>query len=127
MRELQKKEHFRRAMYSLPTLIILGLITFILAKGAVNIVLKEQESREKAAILKEEMQALVLREEMLRGKIAYLQTPKGLEDEIKDKFSVVPEGEYVAIIVDQKLAATSTDLSEVSWYRKIWSAIMGDQ
>ena len=127
MRELQKKEHFRRAMYSLPTLIILGLITFILAKGAVNIVLKEQESREKAAILKEEMQALVLREEMLRGKIAYLQTPKGLEDEIKDKFSVVPEGEHVAIIVDQKLAATSTDLSEVSWYRKIWSAIMGDQ
>jgi len=115
----------RRFLYSIPSIVILALISFALAKGAVKIILKEEESRKRVEVLKAEVVAMALREDVLKRNIARLETPEGVEDEIKDKFSVVPEGEYVAIIVDEKRAATSTDDFKFPWYRRLWGVIMG--
>ncbi len=114
-------------MYSLPTLILLAIIAFILAKGAIRIIVKEDGSRKRVDSLQAEIALNTARIEELKGRINRLGTPEGIEDEIKDKFSVVPPGEYVAIIVDDKRPATTTDGSEIPWYKKIWSAIIGTQ
>src|SRR3989338_2142757 len=115
----------KRFLYSIPSIVILALLSFALAKGAVQIILKEEESRKRVEALKTEVTAMVLREETLKRNIARLETPEGVEDEIKDKFGVVSEGEYVAIIVDEKRAATSTDDFKFPWYRRLWGVIMG--
>lgn len=114
----------RRTLYSIPFLLALTIIAFILAKGAVKIVVKEKESREKVEILSEQLSAQTAREEMLRKNIARLGTPEGLEEEIKNKFNAVTLGEYVALITDDKYLATSTDDSKLPWYKGIWGAII---
>ena len=66
------------------------------------------------------------REAELRADIARLKTDDGIKDEIRQKFSVAQSGENVAVIVDEKRVATSTDNSAKPWYKKIWDAIMPD-
>ena len=127
MRELQKKQKFRRVLYSIPSLIILSIATFFLVKGAINMVNKGWQSSERSKGLEEKAGNLVIREQELRENIARLQTEEGVKDEIKDKFSVTQEGEYVAVIVDNKRNSSSTDIDAEAWYKKLWIAIMGDE
>ncbi len=111
-------------MYSLPSLAILLVLSFLLAKGAVKMVEKERESSKLSGNLEAKAAALVLREQALNSSIAHLQTEEGIKDEIKKKFSVTQEGEYVAVIIDDSAAASSTDPSLLPWYKKLWVAIM---
>ena len=127
MKELQRKQKIRRMMYSIPSLVVLLIIAFFLARGAVRVVDKERESSERAKDLKERATALVLREQELSHGIARLQTEEGVRDEIKERFNVTQEGEYVAVIVDDRKVSTSTDSSLWSWYKKLWVAIIGSK
>ena len=125
MKELQRKQRIRRAMYSYPSLLALLIITFFLAKGAVNVLGKQKESRERAKMLEEKAASLVLREAELSEAVRHLQTEEGIKEEIKERFSVTQEGEYVAIIVDERKNASSTDRSTWPWYKKLWFSIIG--
>ncbi|MBI1974256.1 MAG: septum formation initiator family protein [Candidatus Zambryskibacteria bacterium] len=119
MRELRNK-----GMYSLPVIILLSIAAFTLTKGAIKILVKEKESRQKVEALRQEISAMTVREELLKKKIERLGTPEGLEEEIKEKFSVVREGEHAAIIVDEKRSATSTDVLKMPWYKKLFIRII---
>lgn len=127
MRELQRKQKLRRILYSFPSLIILLVITFFLAKGAIGVIGKSLESYQRSKNLEEKAEALAVREQELKEGIARLQTEEGVKNEIKERFSVTQEGEYVAVLVDDRRLASSTDGSDLSWYKKLWIAIMGDK
>lgn len=97
-----------------------------MAKGAIGVVLKERESRERLRDLEAKAEALVIREAELQRDIAKLQTREGVIEEIKEKFSVTEEGEYVAIIVDERNKATTTEERSKAqklkdWWRNLWS------
>ena len=124
MKEFQGKQKIRRVIYSIPLLIVLSIVAFLLVKGAVRVANKERESSERSRDLGEKTAALVLREQELREGIARLKTEEGVKDEIKERFSVTQEDEYVAIIIDEKRSSTSTDASLSAWYRRFWDAIM---
>ena len=85
---------------------------------------KGWESSERSKDLEKRAAALILREEELKGNIARLQTEEGVRDEIKEKFSVTEEGEYVAVIVDDRKVSSSTDGSTLAWYKRFWNVIM---
>ena len=125
MRELQKRQKVRRVMYSIPSLIILLIFAFFLARGAIRVMEKERESSERARALEEKTATLILREQELEGDITRLETKEGVRSEIREKFGATEEGEYVAIIVDDRTVSTSTDSSLWPWYKKLWVAIMG--
>ena len=124
MRELQRKQRIKRAVYSLPSIIILSIIAFILTKGALGVMGKERESSGRSKDLEKKAAALVLREQELREGIARLETEEGIKGEIKEKFNVTQAGEYVAVVVDDPGAASSTDNQALPWYKRLWSAIM---
>ena len=84
---------------------------------------KERESARLTKELEERIAGLGLREKELEGDVAHLETSKGVEGEIRERFTVVQEGEHVAVIVDERGTATNTN-SELPWYKKFWSAIM---
>ncbi|MDO8569789.1 MAG: hypothetical protein Q7R89_03405 [bacterium] len=125
MEKSQRKQRIRRVIYSAPSLIVLLLIAFLLAKGAVGVMNKEWESREQSNNLEGKTAALVTRERELRENIARLETEEGIKDEIRKRFSVTQEGELVAVIVDDSRVSTSTDSSLWPWYKKLWFAIIG--
>lgn len=120
MREFQKKAETRRLIYSIPSLILLFLVALLLLNGVIGVLGKEFASRKQARELEDKMALLRAREAELEVDIARLQTEEGIEKEIKEKFSVVQEGEHVAVLVDERKTASSTDDGE-AWYKKIWA------
>ena len=125
MRELHKRRRSGRFIYSLPFLVLLFIITFILAKGAIGVLGKGRESVEMTRNLKEKAASLAMREMELKEDIARLETEEGLREEIRDKFSVTEEGEFVAVIVDERRATSSDGVGDLPWYKRLWTAIIG--
>ena len=124
MKELRRKQRMKELLYSWPALILMVVLVFFLIKGSAEVMVKERESAKRVENLEKETEALSAREAELRDGIARLQTEEGIVEEIREKFSVAREGEYVAIIVDEKANASSTESTEGSWYKKILGAIM---
>jgi len=124
MRELQRKQKIRRAIYSIPFLVILFIIAFFLVKGAVKMAEKEWESSGRVKDLEGKVAALILRELELKEDIARLESEEGIKDEIRGKFNVMQEGEHIAIIVEERHSSTSTDALGMPWYKKFWNAII---
>lgn len=88
---------------------------------------KERESSRRSRELEGQASVLTLREQELRDDITLLQTEEGIKDEIKERFSVTQEGEYLAVIVDDKRVSSSTNNSALPWYKRLLTAIMGNK
>ena len=126
MRELQRKQRMKQVLYSWPVLVLVAVLTFFLAKGAAGVMVKERESADMVGKLEAEKREIESREAELREGIARLQTEEGIIEEIRAKFGVTREGEYMAVIVDEK-AGGNTEKTDVSWYERIWDAIIKKQ
>lgn len=125
MRELENRQKFRKRLYSVPALAVLLVITVMLVKGAYSILLTERESARDARLLAEEVDALALREQVLKEAIEKLETPEGVEEEIKSKYNVARAGEMVAVVVDRPENKASTTQEKLPWWKRIWTAIIG--
>jgi cell division protein FtsB len=125
MKELQRKQKFRRALYSVPSLILLLIIAALIARGAYRVFTKERESAHRVADLKDKINVLSSRETELEADIARLGTDEGKIEEIKRKFNVAAEGEHVAVVVDPRGKAATTTPVKTPWYKRIRDAIIG--
>lgn len=124
MRELQRKQRLKRLIFSWPSLLILSLVTALLIKGAAGVMLKERQSAQRVENLEAQAAALEAREAELNESIEELKTEEGTKAFIREKFSVAQEGEYMAIIVDEKARPEEGHKSKV-WYKRWWDAIIG--
>jgi len=88
---------------------------------------KANESSRLSKDLEAQAVILTLREQELNEDIRRLQTEEGVKEEIKERFSVTQEGEHVAVVVDERRAASSTEEGKLSWYKRFWIAIMGNK
>jgi cell division protein FtsB len=123
MRELEKKQRTKKRIYSIPVLVILLALTVLLAKGTYGVMKKRQESSNHVETLKAKLAELEDRKAELNKNIDRLSTPEGVDREIKEKFSVSKEGEEVAIIVDPKEPATTTEVESGPFYKRWWNTV----
>jgi hypothetical protein len=114
MRELEKKQRTKKRIYSIPVLAILLVLTALIAKGTYGVMMKRAESANHVETLKAK-----------NKNIDRLSTPEGVDREIKEKFSVSKAGEEVAIIVDPKALATSTESTKEPFYKRWWNTVRG--
>ena len=90
-------------MFSVPLLVVLGLVFAYLAAVSFRVYLKyrkvaaERERTEKEYIL------ALQRERELRQKIDYLRSDFGKERELRKRFNLAKPGERVFIIVDKEV------------------------
>jgi hypothetical protein len=124
MREFQVKLRRKHLVYSYPSLLLLGLVTILIIKGTVGIMLKERASAQRVDELQAESLRLQEARDKLNEKISKLQTEEGIKDEIKRKFSVTEEGEQVAIIVDNRVKASSTTSFQEGWIKNLWQVFL---
>ena len=120
VKELQRKQRLKRLVYSWPSLVLLAIFSVLLVRGAVEIFGKERESAKVVAELEERTMSLAAREAYLQGEIKSLNTKEGIIEEIKRKFSATREGEYVAILVEEKGGDISTSTTTGEWLRGAW-------
>jgi len=108
MLEFQKKRKVRRWLYSNWTVGVLLLLLLLGGDAVWKIYQKEAVSRANLVEAQKELERLKVRQNDLTQSVDRLRTPAGIEEEIRNKFSVVKDGEQVAIIVDSQNVATVT-------------------
>jgi cell division protein FtsB len=124
MKELQTKQNFKKSLYSLPMLIIMLILTFLISRGAMLIMSKNYESAETLKELGREVETLSNRRIELDGGIQRLQTEEGLTEEIRSKYNAVRMGEGVVIVVDYESTSTVESDEPRAWYERFLDAIM---
>lgn len=96
----QSTGNVRRAVYSWPMIVFLGVLTVVVLVGAGNIYQKSQITKgnlDETTALYEELSA---REAELMAGVRSLETDFGVEAEIRDKFGLVRDGEEVVVVID---------------------------
>lgn len=101
MRELEQRRNPLRLLSLRLFTVGLLLIIFALVKGVWSIYQKERETYEGRARAEQELADLDEREAHLRGEIARLRSPAGMEEALRQQFDMAKEGEGVIVIVDR--------------------------
>ena len=104
----QEKKKFHQIVYSRPTLVLLAVLLVVTLNSTWKMYEKASLAREQKNRLENELESLKTRELDLQAKIANLKTERGLEEEIRGRFSVAKNGESVVVVVDPSSEGTST-------------------
>ncbi len=108
-----RNTHALRRILTAPiTIIALTVILVLIIKGVVGAYESERKSSEELKKARQNAEELASRERFLENQIERLESPRGLEEELRGKFPVAKEGEHVVIIVDQKDSAGATASEE---------------
>lgn len=111
-----------RLIYTTPFLVIAGLITLSILSGTWKMYEKAKVTEENLSKVDTVYTELQKRESDLVANVQQLQTPFGIETEIRNKYGFVKDGEEVVVIVDKPIedeAASTTVESKKSFWRKI--------
>jgi len=113
----------RRAAYSWPAVVILGIIAVSMIVAVWNIYQKEELTRANLDQITETHDVLQEREAELVASVNSLETTFGVESEIRDKFGLVREGEEVVVVVDggEEKGENNDVGKKKSWWERIKS------
>jgi hypothetical protein len=118
MLDFQQKRKLRSRLYNRYTLIFLGLMIILAIHSVWDVYQKQEESQTLLSVAQSQATDLQNRATELQNKIAYMQTPEGLEAEIRSKFNVAKADENVVVVLDSD-DVNSTTTTEVSFWQKI--------
>lgn len=104
----REKKKFYQIIYSRPTFVLLAVLLVVTLNSTWKMYEKASLAREQKNRLEKELEDLKARELDLQVKIANLKTERGLEEEIRTRFSVAKNGESVVVVVDPSSGGTST-------------------
>jgi cell division protein FtsB len=120
MAEFEERKKFWRIFYS-PLVFIILLVAFLfMARALWRVYTHERVSTQDRNRLENELATVSVRATVLKNQVEALQTPQGVEDEIRSKFNVTKVGEGVAVIVNgtNTMSATTTSVATKSWWQK---------
>ena len=100
MRELREKRRVQRTLYSKVIIGILVVALFFVLSATWGVYEKYRETKENRDIAEQELLKFEERERNIKDEIARLKTERGVEEEIREKFGFVKEGEGVIVIVE---------------------------
>jgi cell division protein FtsB len=130
MFDFQEKRKIRRILYSKVSISIVLLLAMFMGMSALERYTTERETARKLNEREAVLDSLNLRAEALGAKVERLKNDRGLEEEIRNRFDVVKEGEQVVIFIgedqeEKPRTATSTSIEEQSsgpWLKmfKFW-------
>ena len=120
MLDFHQKRKIRAVIYARVTLVILSIIVLIMLHSTWVVFQKKGESERMKNISEKNIESLKLRQSELKSKIDRLETPSGLEEEIRSKFTVAKSGENMVVVVDNSEGPTSTTSSMIGFWQRFW-------
>jgi len=108
MRNSKGNREERKIMHSKPVLVILGIIIIVFAWNITGFIGKMKETARNKKIAENNMRELEQTRIKLSADIANLQTEKGVEENIREKFGLAKEGESMIVIVEEKNPSAET-------------------
>jgi len=96
----QERKKLRKILYSRVTLVVLAVVLFGVARGAWNIHQKAEIARSERDIASHTLSDLESRTAELKTSLVRLKSERGMEEEVRQKYTVAKPGEEVVIVVD---------------------------
>ena len=112
MKSFQRKNKFKRFMQTKPVLLILVIMVIAFAWNIAGMVGKMNETVKNRKDVENKISELEQMKSELSSDIDDLNTDKGVEESIREKFGLAKEGEGMIIIVDDKDPEEGTQKSE---------------
>ena len=108
----------RQTIYDRLILVVLLLLLLLIARGVWKLWQKNNMAESNLLASAEHLKQLEERKAMLEAKTAKLETARGVEEEIRNNFSVVKPGEKVINLVDpDKPTTTATSTPVRHWWQ----------
>ena len=118
MRKFQQKREWRDILQSKPVLILLGFIIIAFTWNVYGLLTRMQETVKNRKIEEDKITGLRERKDKLTADINNLKTENGVEENIRDKFGLVKDGEGMVVVVDDKDQANAVKAAQSSGF---WS------
>ena len=110
MFDFYEKRKIKQRLYSWPSLIFLIIVSIFLTHGVWGVFQKEHQTSLIRKQRLSHLEELKTREDVLVKEINRLNTDRGIEEEIRQKFEVARPGEEVIVIVEQPLNPSLTQI-----------------
>lgn len=125
MEHLRARQKIKKRIYSRTVQIILFVVLILLVRSTWKIYQKHEEAKRSREAAEKELIALQQSGEGLVQKIKELESQRGQDREIREKFGVAKEGEEVVFIVKPKNdGATTAAPTELSFFGRIWQGFL---
>jgi len=102
MRGFQKGGRLKHIMQSKFSLMLLGMIILAFFFSMFGFLGKMEETSKNRKIIEDKIAELEKSKEKLNSDISKLNTEKGIEENIRDKFGLAKEGENMIMVIDDK-------------------------
>lgn len=114
----RKTNKLQKVIYSVPFLLVLAVLVVVVLSSAWSMYQKKYSTQRTVERLQAEEAELEERRDVVSDAALDISTERGLESEIREKFSVAKDGERVIVLIDDEdEVATSTE-AEQSWWRR---------
>lgn len=127
MRQFEKKQKttkIKSLVFSVPFIVVLAVFCSLSINATWDVYKKARETKKNMTAVAETYDELKIRESELVGKIESLETPLGVETEIREKFGLVKEGEEMIVIVDPPKEEKEDNPEDVK-SKTLWEKIKG--
>lgn len=118
----QDRKRIRKILYSKSSLLVLILLLLIAGNGAWNIHQKYKTATIERDIAHRALFDMEARTELLRASLAHLETERGIEEEVRQKYTVAKKGEEVVVVVDD--SAKKSKNGDVVITRSLWQQLV---
>jgi len=102
MKNFQEKRRLRVILESRPALVFLFVVIVVFAWSVFGFVGKAEEASKNKKIAEDKIMELQKDKDRLSSDIQRLQTDKGKEEAVREKFGLVKEGEGIIVVVPDK-------------------------
>ena len=121
MREFQdrRRRSWRRVIASRLVQIFLILILILMGESVVQLYQRERVVAKEEKAVKHELALLEAKRAELSVEVTSLETDRGVEEALRERFGVVKEGEKVINLVGVTATSTETTTTNSSWWQKV--------
>lgn len=102
MFDFYEKRKIKALLFSKFSILVIFLLTVWLLVSVYDRYQMERVVSERRSEQSEKRDVLQARASALEGKIAYFKSDKGIEEELRDRYGVVREGEQVIILLEDE-------------------------
>lgn len=118
----QDRKRIRKILYSKSALLVLTFLLLIAGNGVWNIYQKYKTATIERDIAHRALTDIETRTELLKASLAHLGTERGIEDEVRQKYTVAKKGEEVVVVVDD--SAKKSENSDAMDDSDLWQKIV---
>jgi cell division protein FtsB len=120
----QQSHRFSKVLYSKITFVVLVVLVVFFSRSTWIILQKERESAQDAAQAEKQEADLESRQTVLSASIDRLSTPQGVEEDLREKYTIAKPGEKLFVILSPDSTTSTSSSQGQSAAASLWARLV---